>query len=437
MAKSELTAGLLDLRGCIGRINSGKYGLDVVFNTAVDAHGKVTLVFDPLPASSDTRFLYDIFHHPGPTLEPFQLEATHPDGARLSTRAAYIVSISSQPDHTDLEATCYDLEVEFPSSPDQVPIENKVEYLVPGLKAFRVIEVNTPIGLFAVCGAKDPADSGAPYGVISIDTAIDATEEQELIDDQVSRLLDVLSLANGQLLQWSMRKRFSGSRGVAVHFRTTSSISDQPFPLFPSLHLHPAIETALNNYTPELRQDTGLDVAIAWSLMISRYSEADFLAAMTALEHLIGVYSDKNSLGGIIEKGSFKSTIRPCVEEALRRAFASLGIPSGDDRETKMLGKLDDLNRSLKVCTEAFLTDHGVPVDDLKAGIPQLVRLRNDIVHRGQASPKNQPHLERRLAVLQELLARVFLTLLRYHGPYCSYLHGYQIKQFPFDSTSP
>jgi hypothetical protein len=194
-------------------------------------------------------------------------------------------------------------------------------------------------------GAKDPADSGAPYSVISIDTAIDATKEQELIDDHVSRLLDVLSLANGQLLQWSRRRCFSGSRGVAVHFRTTTSTSDPPFPLFPPHHLQPAIETALNNYTPELRQDTGLDVAIAWSLMNSRYSEADFLAAMTALEHLIHVYSDKNPLGGILEKGAFKSTIRPRVEEALRRAFASLGICSGDDRETEMLGKLGNLNQ--------------------------------------------------------------------------------------------
>jgi hypothetical protein len=201
--------------------------------------------------------------------------------------------------------------------------------------------------------------------------------------------------------------------------------------------LQPAIETALNNYTPELRQDTGLDVAIAWSLMNSRYSEADFLAAMTALEHLIYVYSARNPQGRIVGKGDFRNKIQPVIEDALRTALASLGIRSGDSRVAEMVENLGKINeRSLRDHLEAFLAYHGVPVDKPKEVIKILVKLRNDIVHRGQASPENQPHLEKLLAVLRELLARVFLTLLRYRGPYFSYLAGCEIKQFPIESTS-
>ena len=70
----------------------------------------------------------------------------------------------------------------------------------------------------------------------------------------------------------------------------------------------------------------------------------------------------------------------------------------------------------------------GVPHDDLKGDIPKLIAARDRIVHTGRL--KGNVNLDRCDSILRELLSRIILTLLEYRGSYCSYLNGYEIRQF-------
>jgi len=70
-----------------------------------------------------------------------------------------------------------------------------------------------------------------------------------------------------------------------------------------------------------------------------------------------------------------------------------------------------------------MLDYYGVFYEDIKAYLPKVVRMRNNVVHRGlfKADQSGEDDEVAKLRnVLEELLVRVFLTLLDYRGRYSS-----------------
>jgi hypothetical protein len=97
---------------------------------------------------------------------------------------------------------------------------------------------------------------------------------------------------------------------------------------------------------------------------------------------------------------------------------------------SQRLGMLNQ--RSLQTNLRTLLTRCAVPVLGIEKEIPSLIKLRNEIVHRGHKAESGLPQpLSYYTAVLRELLTRIFLSLLQYKGEYQSYLNGPEWKKFP------
>lgn len=75
-----------------------------------------------------------------------------------------------------------------------------------------------------------------------------------------------------------------------------------------------------------------------------------------------------------------------------------------DERRTRQ-------NRTtLQDSITAMLQGYDVPLRWLEGAFPRLIKLRNDIVHRGMARKSFQPQIQHHVDVVRELLTRIFLS---------------------------
>lgn len=423
---------MLFLRRCPCQLTWKEHILDVSVSIKFDKAGDIRLVFDPVPVRSDTSFLHSLFDS---RAESFVLQGRTRTGRTLTCPAAHLVSKNTRHDSNGafitVSATTYDIDIVVPRRRKQPIQSGFVEYWVAGLKSFGPLSSDSTLGKFSIVGAGRSKDHSSLNSYVRVDSAAEVQGDLVALDGCIDRLLEILSLASGRFLNWSVRRFFSEPGGLRIHGRGPGIASLPMFPMFPYQDLRPVVDSALANYTASLRESTGLGVAIAWSLMHPPYPEADFLCGMTALEHLVDVDSEET---GLLPKPFFKSVVRPAVEHALRTAMSAnvpgVAVQNPSETEIAMIQKVPDLNRrSLRQNVESFLDRKRVPIDDISSQIPGLVKLRNDIVHRGIGSDVDA--LFDLSAVLRELLARVFLQTLSYKGPYISYLKGRpEVKQF-------
>lgn len=94
--------------------------------------------------------------------------------------------------------------------------------------------------------------------------------------------------------------------------------------------------------------------------------------------------------------------------------------------------KVAEINRyPFKDNLRKFLKEYKVPLDGIDQNIEPAIDVRHKIVHRGiYISGESTQSVNDHLAILRELLARIFLTLLKYSGEYQSFLNGLEWKKF-------
>ena len=217
--------------------------------------------------------------------------------------------------------------------------------------------------------------------------------------------------------------------------------------VFHFLNLQPVLDLALTKYTDELCQQTGLSVALEWFVHHPHYSELQLVSSMTALEHLVAVFTQHHPPPLIVPKEYFD------------RLLVQMKVPwqnemndAGDDKMlaaalTRGREKLNNLNEgSFRDKLQAMLQHYAVPLSGLKwPMINKAVQARNLVVHRGlyrstpTSSQSDSPHILRHVTVLRELIKRIFLSLLEFEGQYFSLLNGPNWIHFPPppDSNGP
>jgi hypothetical protein len=312
----------------------------------------------------------------------------------------------------------------------------QLEYLIPGLKCFGTVAADAAFGKITVNGASSRLED---YERITGLVSVDLSHEQlhlgtEEVDSRVRLVLDVLSLAGGRFMRWSVRRSFTDGRLRSVRFRGPQPSTAPQYPLFSDLNLDPILNLGLLRYTRKLCDETGADLAIEWFLMNPRYSELRFVTGMTALEHMIHIYLKNSPQGGLLPKKLFTSVIRPRLKSELNAALDAIADQGNWAMQREaMCSKLGDLNRrTFRTNLETMLQHYQVPLHGIKEQIPDLVSLRNDIIHIGhQPQDAVHPGLDFYNAVLRELLVRIFLTLLGYRGKYQSFLEGPEWLAFP------
>lgn len=437
---------IYELKNCNGEIHWRVFSLQIEFTLTCERDGRITISPIRIQLSKRSKFLIELHSTKGISVQQFSLSGYNLQGIRIKTNSAYLsyFEMLSTPKSIDIDFKISTdmLELSYELSSEQNPGKSlRLEYFVPGLQCHGTVSVETAYGKLEISGPTKVQNYDELTGIIAMEAPSNShpfePKRIDEIDSAVRRILDILSFAEGRFMRWSIRYILIEGRQVSsILFRGPMPSSKPRFPVFSYLNLEPLIHLAMKTYTDSLCKDTGIDLAIEWFLMHPKYSEAQFFTAMTALEHLIHVFSENHPQGGFLPRTLFKDKIVPLLKIALKDAIESISLEISSDRDDAfeaMSQKLGNLNqRTLRTNLQALLNFYQVPTSDIEHVIPMLIKLRNDIVHVGHQPKTDRMHsLSYYIAILRELLTRLFLSLIQYKGEYQSYLNGPEWKHFP------
>ena len=134
--------------------------------------------------------------------------------------------------------------------------------------------------------------------------------------------------------------------------------------------------------------------------------------------------------------------MRPALQGKLDELLHQLyDDPNEKEEYVKIIGefkaKIGNLNmQSFQSSLQSMLAEYLVPLNGLNEYLPDLIKVRNKIVHSGIHKPSNgQMSLDTYLSAAEELLRRIFLSLLDYDGNYNTYFET--IDDIPFKRLQP
>jgi len=275
--------------------------------------------------------------------------------------------------------------------------------------------------------------------------------EQDSYETYCAWLISLLSLASGHCVDkiysikgvryehfqikseyWSGRKLRSEARGIAV---------------IQSPHLELFMQQCAKKLTWETFSDKGVGLALTWYIdtFVSPMAEVNFLLLCTVLESLNEAYFSKDSKKKLLPKDiskKIREKILKVVSDFQQEidnpdVLEKYNIYSSQVKESFERGLYNkkDLGTSLE---EMFKT-YSVPYEDLFPKL-EFIKIRNKIVHEGVY----EVDVSLELYNLSNLVVRVFLAILGYHGSYMEYRkieiddplkrskYGLICKSFPF-----
>lgn len=415
---------LFKLDKCEGQLRWQALELPLEFAFFCKADGRLVFAPLPVPVSKETFFIHRMYSQGGRTQTRFSVHGVSEEGIQIRTDYAYLTACRTRSGENgaflELEVSSNLTDLTWPEAEGFKPGKVRLDYYIPELACLGRVQREADFGVITV---------GA--GGMSVDLPDQTKADPETIDSRIRLILDVLSLAEGRFMKWSIRRESSGDQVRAMRFLGRKQSTKPQFGVFSHLNLDPVVSLAVERYTRELCETTGTDLAIEWLLMNPKYSELRYLTGMTALEHLVHVFSQKNPQGGLFPKAIFKKELRPRLSSALQDAHSAMEDPSTFHAQFYITSvRLGDLNRPpLRRNLEAMLHHYSVPLDGIAEFIPAMVGLRNDIVHIGH-QPEDSG-LDFLNAVLRELVVRTILTLIKWEGQYQSFLNGPEWRHFP------
>ena len=231
-----------------------------------------------------------------------------------------------------------------------------------------------------------------------------------------------LALAHGGRLQTPRLDHIEGSVITSTFF------AGKPFqPEFPiQYHLNhgPFIQALADRYQSRGPLPDALWTSLGWMQTDTTFNEIRFLTAMTALETIIESQLP-DPRGTTIPKSDFRS-LREQVE-----AVIAANEQLSEESKKIFLRKVGQLNQKTFAEKIGALFDHyEIPRRDFDNNvIVGLVRLRNEIVHRGAApcSADVWPQI----ILVRELVTRILLKEIGFKGRYCCYVGGRNDRDFP------
>lgn len=291
---------LLSLKNCSGQLNYHKNSLNINFDLSVAKDGSIILTVKDIPFERELLWLNELYHREKRYFEFLQLKGQDVEGNSVTSNSVILnslgTSLTQKGSWMCPAGTCiqFRLDGAKPLNFDK-GVEVSVKYRLLGFKCFDRLSASTDIGAIKVVGSTKIKNYDDVTGILTIKLRpgqdFDLTNWVESCDTSVRSILDILSLANGRYIAWTSRSIFNNQSWVSSLFIGPRTAGEPSQPLFHYLNLQPILNLALTNYSEELKQKTGLDVAIEWFLIKSSYAEVQFLTAMTALEHLIYIYA--------------------------------------------------------------------------------------------------------------------------------------------------
>jgi hypothetical protein len=435
-SKQEAEDSLLRLSLVEGQLRSDEGTSDLRWAVTIGRQGGIALLFEPIDLTAETAWLLKAAFPEGRVLRRFSVTGLTQNGIRVESEYVYIVANKTESDASGtrliLTGDASRLRIAYQALPQSS--ENVlVTYLTVGLRAFGGPSVETSFGKLTLVGPTEIKDPDHLNGRVHIQSnqQVPLTEWLTGCDRLMARVLDMLSFAEGGLIRWSVRQIETKEAIVVIDCEGPKGTGPAWDGAFHYLQLQPVLDLAVNRYTEELRDQTGLAVALEWFVHHPRYSELQLIAATTALEHLVSVFEQKKGSPKILKPELFEKllgTVRP----AWRKTLEEFKLPH--DLAARMDTKLETLNEgNFRDKLKAMLDAYTLPLADLgMTRINDAVAARNRVIHVGlYRNKEDESNLQQHVAVLRELLKRICLTLLQYDGQYFSLLNGPHWTHFP------
>ena len=436
---------IIKFEGCDGVLSWDEYSLKLPFDLIVSIDGEIQINFGSHPLTNDNIWIKIAHLQKSSTVEVLTLEGTTSEGYILRSDSIYLTKSDMSSDQNGsmitVEATASQIDIRVLKEATTRTGETRVDFLIAGLQCFKPIKVEHELGEIYIVGSSKIEDFSRICGLISLKKQIAANDDYnkwlESVKEQVGRVQNLLSFANGRFLRTNILKVYQGETlSNLVLYRRFSNV--RPYkPPFSYLHLRPIIEIGAKRYTKDLISKTGIDVALEWHLMPHTYNEDRYLGQMTALEHLVHVFRKQRFSNRVLQKSKFRNIVRPALEGKLDELLPQL-YDDFQEREhfiniiEEFKEKIGNLNmQTLQSSLLLMLAEYRVPLDGLGEFIPDLIKVRNIIVHRGLHTPSTeQKSLGTYLSAAEELLRRIFLSLLDYDGTYQTYFETVDFRPF-------
>jgi hypothetical protein len=426
-----VTAPLITFTKITGELRTTTHTISITADLTVDHHGKATLTSLPIILTEENAWLFHLVPSRGRLAKWSAFHGSDINGVTIST------------EHLTIEGEGPTLD---PNGPSTVTIRGTIArgtithhglppttvgctvvYRVIGIRGFRAHHTTTTAGPLTLAGATDITDYDAITGFLKI-TPSGTQALNDWLDhtDEIARhTLKIISLAEGKLLHWSIRHTYKGEQLLQTQLNGDQHTDPPRDGIWHFLNLQPALDLS-TKYNDHLRSTTGIELAIELFLTHPTYLEVQLLTAMTALEHLVSTYTEQHTVPPPIEKSTFTTIVKPALETAYDQA--STDRTPGMQRVRDRIPNLNHVN--FKDRLWAMLTAYNTPLDGIRDRINSAIDVRHKIVHGGHSLGEfNDLHLH--VAILRELLKRIFLTLLEFQGQYECWLNGQEWITFP------
>ncbi len=446
---------ILQVGRCSGMLEFQGAALEIAFEIDWKGRSEILLKLAPLPTSGEVRSLAERLYRgdEGDRRIPrFSIVARTEDGRELTSRYGTLSSYKhlSRSSGSFVELVVNLGQVEIRCSTVSDPENTReaalsVEYFSKGQLGYGRPEAAHQLGKVWIQGKTKPSSDPEEYtGVIGIDGAARETDVSvedwlEEADRLAARILQVLSLAHGCQFFWEIKRVFGDGRLLSVVVRPQMNPLNMRVAVFHHLDLQPALDLAVTAYTDELDERTGIGVALSWFLSVTHSSESQFLHIMIALEHLVHVFSQSSPSASVVPSSFFRNIVRSRLDQTLEDL---LGHEIEDDKKftrdhaDELAQGIGNANRrSFRCRLEEMLKSYSVGFNDLRSQLRDLIKMRNAVTHRGlfradELDPSST-EVERLRNVAEELLVRIFLTLLAYDGRYISPLYDLDWRPLP------
>lgn len=445
-----------EIKDCVGKLiltNKKEVNtVDIAFEVSCHMDGTIDVRVMPLQWQQEMSWLVDLMHESDFSPHRLSLTGQTPEGNHVTSTSVYLLQATPQQNGKEvilpIKLSCYELLFSISDFEQGVTDTSSglIKYDLPGFQCFGCVSTIAAVGKIKAVGSANIDDYDRISGAVTVETIKVGrlNEWEKRVDERVEMILDIFSLAGGRYIEWSRRSLFCGDKWIKTLFKSLANRGKPSQPVFHYLNMQPIFELAVHKYNNKTKENTGFGIALEQFLIPSLYVESQFTTCFMALEHLVNSHAIFHKQGEILPAKKFDKFVKPEIKAGLNCAldsmkacleFNEMEIKSCEEAIESMKEKIIELNRySFAKKMSKFIDDINVPIENLSMEeIKKLIPTRNSIIHSGAILPKSPYFGERqqRLALLRELLTRIFLTLLGYEGEYSSYCHGHQYIHFP------
>ena len=247
---------------------------------------------------------------------------------------------------------------------------------------------------------------------------------KSLLYDKIERILLLTSLAQGTFIDWASFELFekineTDYEPVYSERKPIRNDFSSRHEIISFLQLSDFLKIVYPNYTDKLDKDQGLNFAIYWYLesLDSGILESRYIKSFTVLELLIFRFTSLEKSEYILKEDDFKE-----LKKQLQKGMSKLLKESSFGKESKTRASLySNLNCINKYSFEAnlifFLKQFRIGYSDLIDDLGILIRIRNNITHRGLSEIELNELIDLYDKLLT-LIQRIFLSMLNYQGSY-------------------